>query len=79
MGLVLWRLYCAAWLDATQAVCSTDYDVHYDPFQYYPSTANPHHLPPSSTALVGHQGDQANHQYDLAAFQAALEAGNLPR
>jgi len=23
------------------ALCGTEYDVHYDPFQYYPSTANP--------------------------------------
>jgi phospholipase C len=62
----------------THAVCSSDYDVHYDPFQYYPSTANPHHLPPSSTAAVGHQGDQANHQYDLDTFWTALAAHNLP-
>jgi phospholipase C len=63
---------------ATSAVCSSAYDVHYDPFQYYPSTANPHHRPPSSVALIGRQGDQANHQYDLNAFWAALRAGNLP-
>jgi phospholipase C len=63
---------------ATQAVCTAAYDEHYDPFQYYALTANPHHLPPSSTALIGHQADQANHQYDLTAFWAALKAGNLP-
>jgi phospholipase C len=62
---------------STHAVCS-NYNVHYDPFQYYPSTVNPHHLPPTSTALIGHQGDQANHQYDLNSFWAALNAGNLP-
>jgi phospholipase C len=62
----------------SQAVCSADYDVHYDPFQYYPSTANPHHLPPSSVAMIGRPGDQANHQYDLNAFWAALDSGNLP-
>ena len=61
----------------THAVCA-NYDVHYDPFQYYPSTVNPHHLPPTSTALIGRQGDQANHQYDLNSFSAALNAGNLP-
>jgi phospholipase C len=61
----------------TQAVCS-NYDVHYDPFQYYPSTVNPHHLPPTSVAMIGHQGDQADHQYDLNSFSAALNAGNLP-
>jgi phospholipase C len=63
---------------STRAVCSSNYDVHYDPFQYYPSTVNPHHLPPTSTALIGHQGDQANHQYDLNSFSVALNAGNLP-
>jgi phospholipase C len=63
---------------STHAVCSSAYDVHYDPFQYYPSTVNPHHLPPTSVALIGHIGDQANHQYDLNSFSAALNAGNLP-
>jgi phospholipase C len=62
---------------STHAVCVGQYDEHYDPFQYYPSTANPHHLPPSSVALIGRQ-DQANHQYDLNAFAAALASGNLP-
>ncbi len=54
-----------------------DYSAHHEPFQYYASTANPHHLPPSSTAAIGHD-DAANHQYDLSAFNAALHAGNLP-
>jgi phospholipase C len=54
-----------------------DYIQHHEPFQYYASTANPHHLPPTSVAAVGHQ-DQANHQYDLSYFYSALSAGNLP-
>jgi phospholipase C len=54
-----------------------DYIPHHEPFQYYASTANPHHLPPSSVAAIGHQ-DQANHQYDLSDFSAALSGGNLP-
>jgi phospholipase C len=54
-----------------------DYSPHHEPFQYYRSTANEKHLPPSSTAAIG-QTDQANHQYDLADFDAALNAGNLP-
>jgi phospholipase C len=62
----------------THGLCSEDYDVHYAPFQYYQSTANPHHLPPTSTELIGQQADQANHQYDLAAFHAALDGGYLP-
>jgi phospholipase C len=55
----------------------TDYIPHHEPFQYYASTANPHHLPPSSVAMIGHT-DQANHQYDLTDFWAAADTGNLP-
>jgi phospholipase C len=55
----------------------TDYNPHHEPFQYYKSTANPHHLPPTSTAAIGHT-DQANHQYDLTDFSATLDHGNLP-
>jgi phospholipase C len=62
----------------THAICDANYDDHFAPFNYYASTANPHHLPPTSTAMIGRQGDQANHQYDLSALQAALAAGNLP-
>ena len=59
------------------AVCSSVYNSHYDPFQYYTSTANPHHLPPSSAAMIG-QTDQANHQYDLRDFWNAVIYGTLP-
>jgi phospholipase C len=55
----------------------TDYVVHHEPFQYYNSTANPHHLPPSSTKMIG-KTDQANHQYDLSDFWNAVDIGNLP-
>jgi phospholipase C len=55
-----------------------DYIAHHEPFQYYKSTSNPGHLPPGSTALIGHDGDQANHQYDLLDFWEAVEAGNMP-
>lgn len=55
----------------------TDYIQHHEPFQYYQSTANPHHLAPSSTAKIG-QTDQANHQYDLQDFWSAVNAGNMP-
>jgi len=54
-----------------------DYVPHHEPFQYYPSTANPHHLPPTSVDKIG-QTDQANHQYDLSDFWAAADAGHLP-
>jgi phospholipase C len=55
----------------------SDYVSYHEPFQYYESTANPHHLPPASAAAVG-QSDRANHQYDLSYFTAALNEGNLP-
>jgi phospholipase C len=54
-----------------------DYSAHHQPFQYYASTANPHHLPPSSAAAIGH-ADAANHQYDLTDFTTALQASKLP-
>ena len=54
-----------------------DYIQHHEPFQYYQSTANPHHVPPTSTAMIG-KTDQANHQYDLTDFWTAADAGNLP-
>jgi phospholipase C len=73
---------------AGKAVCVTshnnlngtsvkDYVAHHEPFQYYNSTANPHHFPPISVAMIGHT-DKANHQYDLADFWAAAKAGNMP-
>ncbi|GBE11292.1 non-hemolytic phospholipase C precursor [bacterium BMS3Abin12] len=54
-----------------------DYSPHHEPFQYYASTANPHHLPPTSVAMIG-RTDQAKHQYDLRDFWAAARAGDLP-
>ena len=54
-----------------------DYIPHHQPFQYYASTANPHHLPPASVAEIGHDG-QANHQYDMMDFWKAVDAGHLP-
>jgi phospholipase C len=72
----------------TKALCSTahtnvggasirDYSPHHDPFEYYASTANPHHLAPASESEIGNNG-QANHQYDLSYFYSAIKAGNLP-
>jgi len=56
---------------------SFDYIPHHEPFQYYPQTANPLHLPPSHVKHIGYS-DQANHQYDLQDFFAALDEGHLP-
>jgi phospholipase C len=55
----------------------TDYSPHHEPFQYYKSTANPKHLPPSSEAAIG-RTDQANHQYDLSEFSTSVKDGNMP-
>ena len=54
-----------------------DYSAHHEPFEYYQQTANPHHLPPTSVAMIG-KTDQANHQYDLSDFYDALAQGYLP-
>ncbi len=54
-----------------------DYLPHHEPFQYYKTTANPDHLPPTSVKMIGHT-DQANHQYDISDFWDAVNSGNLP-
>jgi phospholipase C len=57
-----------------------DYIPHHEPFQYYASTANPHHLAPASLSTVGTDTatpghfDTANHQYDLSWFDALVAA-----
>jgi phospholipase C len=72
----------------SKAVCNTRttrldgtpvraYSAHHEPFEYYAQSANPHHLPPTSRAMIG-QTDQANHQYDLSDFWKAAFSGNLP-
>jgi phospholipase C len=60
------------------ASAGTDYIPHHAGFMFYPSTANPHHLPPTSVAAIGTSADQANHNYDTIDFFNALSAGNLP-
>jgi phospholipase C len=55
-----------------------DYIPHHQPFQYYKSTQNLQHARPTSTAMIGQQGDAANHQYDINDFYAAVSAGNMP-
>jgi len=68
---------CGASHNNVGGIPATDYSPHHNPFEYYLSTANPHHLPPSSTAMIG-QTDQANHQYDMTDFDAAVQANNIP-
>jgi phospholipase C len=78
---VTWGWFYADWLPTAVsngvATCSSLYNPHYAPFQYYASTANPHHLPPTAVAMIG-QNDQANHQYSLGDFWEAAYNGYLP-
>jgi len=53
---------------------SDNYVSHPDLITHNP---NLYHLPPVSLSEIGHNG-QANHQYDLGYFWAALSSGNLP-
>jgi phospholipase C len=55
-----------------------DYLPHHEPFQYYTATSNLKHTRPSSTTMIGHAGDVANHQYDIDDFYKAVRAGNMP-
>jgi phospholipase C len=76
---VTWGWFYADWTESSTGNaqgCST-FNPHYAPFQYYASTANPHHRPPTSVAMIG-QTDQANHQYNLTDLWSALDQGILP-
>jgi phospholipase C len=68
-----------------------NYIPHHEPFEYYASTANPHHLPPAGLSAIGTdtqsyvngkpQFDTANHNYDTSDFDAlvaAITGGKLP-
>ncbi len=71
------KAVCGATHTGSDGLPKGDYIPHHEPFQYYQSTVNPHHLPPTSAAMIG-KTDQANHQYDLSDFWTAFQAGNLP-
>jgi phospholipase C len=68
-----------------------DYIAHHEPFEYYSSTANPHHIAPASLSAIGWdtqsyvhgvpQFDTANHNYDTSDFDALVSAitnGSMP-
>jgi phospholipase C len=78
---ITWGWFYGDWSPTSvtggKAQCVTEYDAHYTPFQYYASTANPHHLAPSSVRAIG-STDQANHQYALTDFWNAVAIGNIP-
>ncbi|MGA7754415.1 MAG: alkaline phosphatase family protein [Candidatus Sulfotelmatobacter sp.] len=54
-----------------------DYVPHHSFFNYWTSTANYAHTRPASINEIG-WGGAANHQYDIADFVTAAEAGKLP-
>jgi phospholipase C len=58
-------------------ISGVDYSPHHQPFQYYASTRNQHHIRPASVGEIGNNSP-ANHQYDITDFFAALQAHNLP-
>jgi phospholipase C len=62
-----------------------DYVPHHIWFQYYASTANLNHVPPTNIASIGltnvagkTKKDPANHAYDLDLFEQAVGQGNYP-
>jgi phospholipase C len=69
---------CAKTSTGITGLTTADYIPHHAFFQYWKSTANPNHTPRTSVALIGRQGDAANHNYDLSDFWDALAAHNLP-
>jgi len=68
---------CASTHTQFNGTVQADYSANQNPFLFYQSTTNQHHLPPTSVANVGKQ-DQANHLYDLTLFFNATASGNLP-
>jgi phospholipase C len=54
-----------------------DYVPHHSFFNYWTSTANYAHTRPASINEIG-WGGPANHQYDIADFVTAAQAGKLP-
>jgi phospholipase C len=71
------KAVCGTVHTGSNGLSTKDYIPHYEPFQYYASTANPHHLAPSAVDRIG-TTDQANHQYDLIDFWNAAQSGHLP-
>jgi len=64
--------------DAVTQSSDGDYIPHHEPFQYYASTQNLHHVAPSDPSLIGTSSDGTHHQYDLSAFWTALGEDRLP-
>ena len=78
---ITWGWFYGDWTPASvsggKATCISQEDPHYTPFQYFASTLNAHHTPPSSVGAIG-TSDQAKHQYAITDFWNAVAYGNLP-
>jgi len=64
--------------DAVTQSSDGDYIPHHEPFEFFASTLNGHHVGPSDPSLIGTSSDGTNHQYDLSAFWTALGEDRLP-
>jgi len=64
--------------DAVTQSSDGDYIPHHEPFEFFASTLNGHHVGPSDPSLIGTSLDGTNHQYDLSAFWTALGEDRLP-
>ena len=69
---------CAAVSTGSTGLTTADYIPHHAFFQYWQSTLNANHTPRTSVAMIGHQGDAANHEYDINDFWDAVKAHNMP-
>jgi phospholipase C len=69
---------CKAVSTGITGLTIADYIPHHAFFQYWKSTSNPNHVPPTSVALIGHNADAANHEYDINDFWKAVAADNMP-
>jgi phospholipase C len=52
-GAGVTKAVCASSHKNVAGTVETDYSPHHNPFEYYASTANPHHLPPTSERMIG--------------------------
>ena len=81
---ITWGSFMGGFADCTKVstgitgLSTADYIPHHAFFQYWTSTANPNHVKRTSVHMIGHQGDAANHNYDLIDFWDALAVHNLP-
>jgi phospholipase C len=70
---------CTSSTANVNGTAAEDYSPHHNPFEYYQSTSNPHHLPPTPGVQIGAKDDSgANHEYDLSVFNDAVKTGDIP-